>query len=108
LIYLRAGYVTAQLLSFAIYFAITILVSGSHIESGIASDSVLLQIRRKNDLTVLKYVNPPPATSPDAKPELVTTTVKDYDLSETGKALRGLFVVRTVYSRAVLLHCSIA
>lgn len=29
----------------------------------------------------------------DAKPELVTTTVKDYDLAETGKAMRSLFVV---------------
>jgi hypothetical protein len=29
---------------------------------------------------------------PDAKPELVTTTVKDYDLAETGKAMKSLFM----------------
>jgi hypothetical protein len=41
--YLRIGYVSAQLLALAIYYYVTI------------------QIRRKNDLTVLKYVNPPSA-----------------------------------------------
>ncbi len=45
-------------------------------------------------MTVLRYVNPPaPTAGADVKPELVTTTVKDYDLAETGKAMRGLFVV---------------
>jgi hypothetical protein len=59
-------------------------------------------------LTVLKYVNPPSATvstvsttrvvhfadfqDPEGKPELVTTTVKDYDLAETGKAMKSLFM----------------
>jgi len=72
--YLRIGYVASQLISFAIYYYI------------------ILKIRRKNDLTVLKYVQPPSAMNSDAKPELVTTTVKDYDLSETGKAMRSLFL----------------
>ncbi|GFZ43292.1 Inorganic phosphate transport protein PHO88 [Saitozyma sp. JCM 24511] len=72
--YLRIGYVASQLIALAVYWFIT------------------LKIRRRNDLTVLKYVNPPSAMNPDAKPELVTTTVKDYDLVETGKAMRGLFM----------------
>ncbi len=29
--------------------------------------------------------------NPDSKDELVTTTVRDYDLAETGKAMKGLF-----------------
>ncbi|ADV21093.1 inorganic phosphate transporter pho88 [Cryptococcus gattii Ru294] len=72
--YLRIAYATAQLLSLAIYYYIT------------------LQIRKKNDLTVLKYVNPASPMNPDAKPELVQTTVKDYDLAETGKAIRSLLI----------------
>ncbi|ORX35430.1 inorganic phosphate transporter Pho88 [Kockovaella imperatae] len=73
LTYLRGGYVTAQVVSFLIYFAITLI------------------IRKKNDLTVLKYVNPATPMNPDSKPELVTTTVRDYDLAETGKAMKSLF-----------------
>jgi hypothetical protein len=74
-------------------------------------------------LTVLKYVNPPSATvcvslssrsftdlqDPEGKPELVTTTVKDYDLAETGKAMKSLFMgvamMCFLVSRATL--CSI-
>ncbi|WRT65902.1 uncharacterized protein IL334_002853 [Kwoniella shivajii] len=70
--YLRIGYVASQVISLAIYYFIT------------------LKIRRKNDLTVLKYVNPAPPMNPDAKPELVQTTVKDYDLAEVGKAIKSL------------------
>lgn len=29
--------------------------------------------------------------NPDSKDELVTTTVRDYDLAETSKAIKGLF-----------------
>lgn len=32
-----------------------------------------------------------PVQNPDAKDELVTTTVRDYDLAETGKAMKALF-----------------
>jgi hypothetical protein len=42
---------------------------------------------------VIKYVQPAGPMKPDAKPELVTTTVKAYDLEATGQAMRGLFVV---------------
>ena len=40
--------------------------------------------------------------NPDAKPELVTTTVKDYDLAEAGKGMKGLFTVRL--SSSTFLH----
>ncbi|WVW80349.1 hypothetical protein I302_102329 [Kwoniella bestiolae CBS 10118] len=72
--YLRIGYAASQAISLAIYYYIT------------------LKIRKRNDLTVLKYVNPAPPMNPDAKPELVQTTVKDYDLAEVGKAIKSLFV----------------
>ncbi|WVQ85296.1 hypothetical protein IAT38_007461 [Cryptococcus sp. DSM 104549] len=72
--YLRIAYVSAQLITLAIYYYI------------------MMKIRKRNDLTVLKYVNPAAPMNPDAKPELVTTTVKDYDLAETGKAIRSLFM----------------
>ncbi|WWD18136.1 hypothetical protein CI109_102585 [Kwoniella shandongensis] len=74
LTYLRIGYIASQVISLAIYYYIT------------------LKIRKRNDLTVLKYVNPASPMNPDAKPELVTTTVKDYDLAETGKAMKSLFM----------------
>ncbi|KAK4683775.1 hypothetical protein P7C73_g6453, partial [Tremellales sp. Uapishka_1] len=70
--YLRIGYVAAQLLSLATYFYIT------------------LKIKKKNDLTVLKYVQPPAPMSQE-EGKLVTTTVKDYDLQQTGAAMKGLF-----------------
>ncbi|WVR05647.1 hypothetical protein IAU60_002669 [Kwoniella sp. DSM 27419] len=72
--YLRIGYIASQAISLAVYYYIT------------------LKIRRKNDLTVLKYVNPAAPMNPDAKPELVQTTVKDYDLAEVGKAIKSLLV----------------
>jgi hypothetical protein len=52
----------------------------------------LSQIKKKNDLTTLKYVQP---ASPMSQEEggLVTTTVRDYDLQETSKAMKGLFTV---------------
>jgi hypothetical protein len=43
-------------------------------------------------LTTLKYVQPASAMSQD-EGGLVTTTVKDYDLQETAKAMKGLFTV---------------
>lgn len=38
-----------------------------------------------------KRVNAHSNQNQDAKPELVTTTVRDYDLDQTGKAMKGLF-----------------
>lgn len=70
---LRIGYVSAQVISLAIYLYITYV------------------IKKKNDLTTLKYVQP---ASPMSQEEggLVTTTVKDYDLAETSKLMRGVFI----------------
>ncbi|KAJ9108781.1 hypothetical protein QFC21_000101 [Naganishia friedmannii] len=70
---LRIGYVSAQVLSLAIYFFI------------------MQKIKKKNDLTTIKYVQPASPMSQE-KGGLVTTTVKDYDLAETGKLMRGLFI----------------
>jgi len=71
--YLRIAYVASQLISLAIYVYIQ------------------AQIKKKNDLTTLKYVQP---ASPMSQEQggLVTTTVKDYDLTETGKLMRGVLV----------------
>ncbi|EKD00324.1 inorganic phosphate transporter pho88 [Trichosporon asahii var. asahii CBS 8904] len=71
--YLRCFYLGAQALSILIYYY------------------VMTQIRKKNDLTVIKYVQPKSPMQPDSKDELVTTTVRDYDLAETSKAMKGLF-----------------
>ncbi|KAF8322534.1 inorganic phosphate transporter [Clavulina sp. PMI_390] len=71
--YVRAGYVAVQLLSIAVYFY---------------TSSV---IKKKNDLTVLKYVEPAqPLTQ--QPPKVITTTVKEYDQSEVQKALRGVYM----------------
>lgn len=50
-----------------------------------------LQIKKRNDTTTLKYVQP---ASPMSQEQggLVTTTVRDYDLSETSKLIRGLLI----------------
>ncbi|KAL7009828.1 phosphate transporter (Pho88) [Cystobasidiomycetes sp. EMM_F5] len=50
------------------------------------------QVRRKNDTTLLKYVEPKPFGGQTGEPPAVyTTTVRNYDLLEVSKALRGVF-----------------
>ena len=39
---------------------------------------------------MIKYVQPASPTNPDAQPELVQTTVRDYDLSEVSKGIKGM------------------
>jgi len=51
---------------------------------------VSYKIKQKNDQTVLKYVEPASPMSPDSG-GLVTTTVRDYDLTETSKLVRGVY-----------------
>ncbi|KAF5326915.1 hypothetical protein D9619_005163 [Psilocybe cf. subviscida] len=63
---IRVSYVGVQLVVLAVYYFIS------------------LQIKKKNDQTVLKYVEPSGPMSQD-DPKLVTTTVRDYDLAETSK-----------------------
>ncbi|KAF9049113.1 inorganic phosphate transporter [Panaeolus papilionaceus] len=71
--YVRIAYVGSQLLALAIYYYVS------------------LTIKKKNDQTVLKYVEPASPMSQE-EPKLVTTTVRDYDLTETSKALRSVYM----------------
>ncbi|KAF8340374.1 uncharacterized protein EI90DRAFT_3143840 [Cantharellus anzutake] len=71
--YVRAGYAVVQLFVIGIYFYVSSI------------------IKKKNDLAVLKYVEPSPQFSQEP-PKVVQTTVKDYDLTEVSKALRGVYM----------------
>ncbi|KAG5650347.1 hypothetical protein H0H81_012554 [Sphagnurus paluster] len=71
--YVRIGYVTAQVIVLATYYLVS------------------LKIKSKNDQTVLKYVEAPGPMSTEPG-TLVTTTVRDYDLSETSKLLRAAYM----------------
>ncbi|KAM0787299.1 hypothetical protein ACM66B_007075 [Microbotryomycetes sp. NB124-2] len=73
LLYVRCAYAGAQLLVLAVYYIVSI------------------QVKRKNDVKVLKYVEPksPMQQDPGA---LITTTNRDYDLSEVSKAVRGVLI----------------
>ncbi|KAF9446983.1 PHO88-related membrane protein [Macrolepiota fuliginosa MF-IS2] len=70
--YVRIGYVTAQVIILATYYWVS------------------LTIKRKNDQTVLKYVEASNAMTQEPG-KLVTTTVRDYDLSEVSKLLRSAY-----------------
>ena len=51
---------------------------------------IALQIKKKNDTTVLKYTEQKSPLSGE-EPQLITTTNRDYDLGETSKLIKGLF-----------------
>ncbi|KAF6757011.1 inorganic phosphate transporter [Ephemerocybe angulata] len=70
--YVRAGYVTVQLLVLLTYYYVS------------------TKIKAKNDLTVLKYVEPASPMS-GGEGTLVTTTVRDYDLGQTSSGLKGVY-----------------
>jgi len=72
LLYARIGYVSAQVIVLGAYFVCS------------------SRIKQKNDLTVLKYVEPKNPLSADSG-NLVTTTVKDYDLGEVSKGVKGVY-----------------
>ncbi|KAJ4001535.1 inorganic phosphate transporter [Lentinula boryana] len=72
--YARIGYVVTQLTILGIYYYTSII------------------IKKKNDQTVLKYVEPPSAMAPQEEGKLVTTTVRDYDLAEVSKLLRAVYM----------------
>ncbi|KAG8832413.1 hypothetical protein FRC17_001394 [Serendipita sp. 399] len=72
LLYVRIGYVASQLLCIGVYLYISSLV------------------KKKNDTTVLKYVEPKNPMNPDSG-GLVVTTNRDYDLDETSKLLRAVY-----------------
>ncbi|KAJ7230697.1 inorganic phosphate transporter [Mycena pura] len=69
----RIGYVAVQVLVLGIYYYIS------------------MTIKAKNDQTVLKYVDAPSPMSQEPG-QLVTTTVRDYDLTETSKLLRSVYM----------------
>lgn len=70
--YVRLGYITSQIIILGTYFYVS------------------YKVKQKNDQTVLKYVDQPSPMS-STSGGLVTTTVRDYDLSETSKLLRGAY-----------------
>ncbi|EKM77875.1 hypothetical protein AGABI1DRAFT_86121 [Agaricus bisporus var. burnettii JB137-S8] len=71
--YVRIGYITAQVIILATYYYVS------------------LAIKRKNDQTVLKYVEAAAPMSQEPG-KLVTTTVRDYDLAEVSKLLRSAYM----------------
>ncbi|KAF8623291.1 hypothetical protein AX17_007463 [Amanita inopinata Kibby_2008] len=73
LLYVRVAYATTQLIILGVYYYISAV------------------IKRQNDQTVLKYVDQPSPMSQEPG-QLVTTTVRDYDLAEVSKLLRGSYI----------------
>ncbi|KAL9932227.1 hypothetical protein V8E36_008999 [Tilletia maclaganii] len=69
--YARIAYISAQLLCLLVFYICSI------------------RIKRANDLTVLKYVEPKNPMSQEPG-ELITTTHRDYDLADVRKAMRGI------------------
>jgi len=47
-----------------------------------------LQIDKKNDMTVIKYVEPPPMGSAE-EPKAITTTIKEYDMGQLRSLIRA-------------------
>ncbi|KAI0280690.1 inorganic phosphate transporter [Russula aff. rugulosa BPL654] len=74
--YVRIAYVASQAFALLVYYY--------------TSSKVRSQIKAKNDQTMLKYVEPanPLAQEPG---KLVTSTVRDYDLAETSKLIKGVY-----------------
>ncbi|EIM90602.1 inorganic phosphate transporter [Stereum hirsutum FP-91666 SS1] len=70
LLYVRIGYVVTQAICLAVYFYIS------------------QKVKSKNDQTVLKYVEPPNQMTQEPG-NLVTTTIRDYDLAEVSKLIRS-------------------
>lgn len=71
--YARIAYVSAQLICILINYYCS------------------FRVKKANDLTVLKYVEPKSPMSQEPG-ELVTTTHRDYDLNEISKATRGVLM----------------
>jgi len=83
LMYVRIAYVGVQIFVLGLYYFVS------------------RKIKQKNDMTVLKFVEPASnPLSPDSG-GLVNTTVRDYDLSETSKAVRSVY---TGIAMMVFLH----
>lgn len=72
LFYVRTLYIVSNILIFAVYYY------------------QYRKIQARNDLTTLKYVEPASPLSGKTEPELVTTTVKEYDMLELQKAFKSV------------------
>ncbi|KAI0050472.1 inorganic phosphate transporter [Auriscalpium vulgare] len=80
--YVRIGYIATQTITLAVYYYVS------------------QKVKSKNDQTIIKYVEAsnPMSQEPGA---LVTTTVRDYDLSETSKLIKSTY---TSLAMMVFLH----
>ncbi|KAK9452160.1 inorganic phosphate transporter Pho88 [Limtongia smithiae] len=79
--YARLAYLASNIFIFALYVV------------------CLLKIKRKNDLTMLKYVEPAsPLAGSNAEKKFVTTTVKEYDQQQVVSAMRS-----SLFGIAILL-----
>lgn len=67
---IRAGYILSNLIIFGIYFYVS------------------QQIAKKKDMTVIKYVEPPPMGSTE-EPKSVTTTIQAYDQQQWRALIRA-------------------
>ncbi|KAG6902086.1 hypothetical protein C0995_004437 [Termitomyces sp. Mi166 len=89
LVYVRIAYVAAQVIVIATYYFVSLKVLFFLFHP--ARLLTLSQVKAKNDQSVLKYVETPSPFSQEPG-QLVTTTVRDYDLSETSKLLRAAYM----------------
>ena len=71
LLYIRILYVVSNLIIAVVYYI------------------QYAKIQKANDLTTLKYVEPAAPMSGKTEPQLVTTTVKEYDMLELQKGAKG-------------------
>ena len=71
LLYVRILYVVSNLIIAVVYYI------------------QYIKIQKANDLTTLKYVEPASPMSGKTEPQLVTTTVKEYDMLELQKGFKG-------------------
>jgi len=74
LLYVRIAYVSVQLLVLGTYYYVS------------------SKIKQKNDLTVLKYVEPKNPMNPDTSGGVVSITVREYDLQEVSKAIKAVLM----------------
>lgn len=73
LFYVRAAYISCQVVAFAIYLL------------------TKYKINKKNDLTTLKYVEPANPMSGETAPKAVVTTVKEYDMKQVDGQIKSIF-----------------
>ncbi|KAG7718939.1 hypothetical protein KL933_002329 [Ogataea haglerorum] len=67
-----------------LYIACTLLTLGVYLYTR----SIII---RKNDLTTLKYLEPPSTLQGETESKLIVTTVKEYDLKQLQSAIKGVF-----------------